>query len=274
MQKEQKTQYQDLIKKPLPELVALAKEHVSDGRSLTTKQESFKRAHSAVGKVIAAFKVVYAQKQDKGELPKGTSFRDYHKQVTGEFPNNHAEACANTFNGFVLTDLIAEQDYDLCAVDWLESASAILNRCQMDVGEKEVLDTIDILTQRPSDGGKQLRALKQALAPIKVGQAPATTDKEGNVKVMTELTPEIVSEILRAAFDKGFHSFVISELISEIQHISTRNEPIAKALFQDMPELTDSWDQSGVADEKLNAWMEEIESARAKKSAAPVAVAA
>jgi len=266
MQKPKPSSFEELRQMDIAALAALAKNHVTDERQVAKKAEALKGGHRQMGKVIAAMKIKHAEAVDGGAIAKGKSFREYHKAVAGDFPNNHAEQCAVAFNGYVLSGLIAESDYDLCALDWLEKAASILNLCKGNLGASQVIEAAELLKTRPDKGAKELAEIKKSLKPAKEGDEETGEGEEPGENVVREITPGIVSALLRDAFNRGLHSYVIAELISEIHHVQGRAPNIQQALFDAGFDMGDAWANSGVPSDTLNAWAGE----RDKRNAPPV----
>jgi len=184
------------------------KRHVTDETKLGTLTESFRSGHRETGKAMAAAKELHADAMNARTLPK-MSFRDYHKGLFGQFPNNHAEACSCAFLSYVVTGLITEADYDNVATDWLELASTIVNAVLEgggDVTSDNVKAAADILKVRPSDGARKLRGIKNVVKPkkAKAGETPAAAEGADATKgVPLNLEQKLHHVAAELAYAKG-----------------------------------------------------------------------
>ncbi len=248
--KVERPSFENLIKLDITKLTEMAKAHVSLQRNANKAREKFTGKHVEAGRIMAAFKVVYAKKQLSGDISGGTSFKDYHRNVTGEFPNNHAEACSVAYNAYVITGkIIGESDYFNCGYEWLATAATIYNLVE-DLKHASVIEAARILHDRPSDGAKQLRELKRQLKG-QVENADGKTE---------ELSAELLLGTIRMALRLNMHTLIMSEMIAEVDDMAKRERSpgTAKAMFQTTRDLSHRWAKSGFKDELLNSWAEEL----------------
>lgn len=160
------------------ELYGLAKTVVSPFTKLDKTKTEISEKIQFFGKVVAAMKRLYQEEYNAGKLPKDMPFKKgktgkrlgyFDMHAGGELPPR-VEALAELFNTLVLgiggKALISEEDYDLCTAAWLEAANPIINEAMKQHGDNwkgcdDVLDVVNILTKRPSDGLNKLKAIRK-----------------------------------------------------------------------------------------------------------------
>ena len=202
---------------------------------------------------MAAYKRVFAEKVNDGSIPEGTPFAEYFKIATGKAPSGRIEQCANTFNSFVVSDLITEQDYDFCAADWIEKASAIVKAAKNDLGNPSVLDTASLLKARPSDIAKKLNLIKAELR----GKTKEV-DKDGDV-----LNLERVVGFVKMASEKGYGADIVTTIDTLIrEHGSEWDEQVQRNTFVSCEKLLAAWTET-VGEATIDGWLSEAEKANA-----------
>ncbi len=222
---------------------------VKVSKAIETAKEKFVDNLKEFAKEIAAAKRLYTERIEDKSIPGDTSFKKYFKDNTkGELPPR-AEALASLFNALVLTldgngkPLLPEEYFDAAAVDWLEKASAIVNAARKKHGENwktcdEVLDTINALS-KPGDAAK-------ALKEIRATQKGEKKDGGGDgAKSAVAITPQLAAEYLIAA----------------IKQAATKTAEEQYSLFVLSTQVGDSWAESGLSDDVLNAMSEQLDAA-------------
>ena len=259
----EKIAYDKLVAMTLDQLTELADDHVTLKTNANKASKKFKSNMGPAGKVLAAFQVRYVQEQTEKKFSVGISFKEYHKNATGEEPNNHAQQCAVTFNALVITaKIISETDYDNCHGEWLKAVCEIIGEAGEELTHPSVIEAAAILHDRPSDGSKQLREIKAEL------KGNIITD-EGE----KEVSGATVIAMVRAGINKGMHSLITSELTAAADNLAQSGHPeaILKAFFQSTIDLSDRWALSGIPKDTLVKWRTEYaenNKAKAEKAAA------
>lgn len=208
-------------------------------------------------KGVAALKRIYTERIEKRDIPGDTAFKKFFKDnIGGELPGR-VEALANLFNALVLTNdakgnpLIAEEIYDdeATPVDWLEKASAIINAAREKHGDAwkgcdEVLDMINALS-KPGDAGKKLKEIRERQK--KDGKPATAGEGEGTPEAGAEKTRVPMTVALAAQF-----------IIAAIKGAAELSDEKGAELFALTMEISSAWEQSYVAEEKLNRWSDNI----------------
>jgi hypothetical protein len=262
---EAKPKYAELTAVGLAKLTEFAKQAVGISDKLKADTKTFNMNAKVLGKVVAAMKVRYAEATDSGILPK-LSFAQYHKNVAKGPVPNHAESCSVTFMNLVLTDRITEDEYDLCATDWLEKAAAIVSKVLKDgknLDCDEVKQVCDILKKRDADkAAKELRALAKQVK----GEGASIEAKDGDKTTVVDYSPALLAAVLNRAFNENHHALIVGVLTDEISEISKRGRDVG-AVRDFYTGLTykvgNAWDVSGIPAETINAWESEWETAKA-----------
>lgn len=198
------------------------------------------------GKVMAAFKRKYAEMVDKGAFPKGTSFAEYFQNVFGMKPDGKVEQCAACFNGYVLSDLISEKDYDLCAADWLQKASTVLKLCNNDLKSDHVKNAATILEERGKDGAKKLR---HSIAELK------GTIVDANGKT---LNADDVAEQVSSFLKNGFGTLVLTCVKTHVKdNVRNADSSEQKDLYQASQSIMHQWEDAGIDARMIINWFED-----------------
>jgi hypothetical protein len=253
-QKESFETFETLVKLPVEDLTERSKDYFVTCDKLVAMKTTETKCRRQAGKVMAAFKVVYAEKVNAGDFPKGTSFAEYFKSVTDKAPNGRVEQCANTFNHFVVSNLIEESDYDKCATDWLEKASVIVKQADFDLENETVIEVADILHERYGDSAKRLRQLK-----AKAKGQESKTDDEGK-----PFTLETVVAFLKIATDKCYATDIFRIMTDLIGSEGKDWHPeIQRTVYLESQRANgDVWDKVASSD-RIESWIESV----AKKEA-------
>ena len=238
--------FDTLVTLSIDDLVKRSKAYFSTVTRLGKLKEEETNSRRQAGKVVAAFKRVYAEKQDAGEFPAGTSFAEYFQNVTGAKPEGRVEQCANCFNHLVVSKLIAENDYDKSATDWLEKASVIVKQSGNALTHPNVLKTAELLKERPHDTAKQLRQLK-----AKAKGQDSKVDDEGK-----PFTLETVIAFVKIAVDKGYAADVFRTMTDLIGSEGKEwNPETQQAVYLESRRANgDVWEKVTAA-ETLDAWI-------------------
>jgi len=245
--------FETLVALSIDELQARSKKYVLTVTRLGQMREKETRSRPQAGKVMAAFKRVFTEKVKDGSIPEGTSFTEYFKIATGKAPSGRVEQCANTFNSFVVSNLITEQDYDFCAADWIEKASAIVKAAKNNLGNNHVLDTANLLKSRPSDIAKKLNLIKAELR----GQSNKV-DENGDT-----LNLEHVIGFVKMATDKGYGADIATTLCTLIrENVKEWEEKPQRETFVACGKLMSVWAET-IGEETINGWLSEAEKADA-----------
>lgn len=260
---DQKPSFDTLKKLGLAKLAALAKENVEAQSRVKNAADKFKRTAKSVGKILAAMKITHADAKDNGTLPKGQSFEDYHKSVTGEKPWNHAMQCARVFDSLVLTGRLLESDYDRRAADWLQHASVILGKL-LESGAKldcpEVTKLVEILKSAADDeGAKLLRQMKAGLKGAVEGEAGdeklLTVDDLKNADVLVRR----VAQLSYKANGTEIHGLnLVAGIVAEYTK-SEKREDVLRQLYAALNNALDA-----IAPELQDQFVKEIEDAKIK----------
>ncbi|MGN6556337.1 MAG: hypothetical protein ACTHLW_21710 [Verrucomicrobiota bacterium] len=229
--------------------IEYSKTIVSTNKAVEKAKTKFTEKLQFYAKVVAALKRSYTKALNARQVPPDTSFKKYFEQNAGGALPGRVEALASVFNSLVLTldsngkPLLSEENFDLAAVDWLEKANAIVAAAQKKHGDNwktcdEVLDTINALS-KPGEAGKKLKEIRERQKEEAEPGEPGEAGDESTEKVqVVPLTVGRCVEFLKAA----------------ILAASGMPEESARVLFCDVCDLADSWDKSGIAEHKLNAW--------------------
>ena len=146
------------------DLYAAATDHVRVSDAVGKAKDKFTDALKPFAKIVASLKRRYTGLREKHEIALDIPFKKFFKDnVKGDLPAR-AEALAALFNSLVLTfdgngkPLLAEENFDAAAVDWLEKANAIVKAAQKQRGDDwkgcdDVLDTLNALS-KPGDAAK------------------------------------------------------------------------------------------------------------------------
>jgi hypothetical protein len=225
------------------ELYAAATGYVKISDSISKAKDKFADGLKPFAKVVAALKRRYTELRETHSIALDIPFKKFFKDnVKGELPAR-AEALAALFNSLVLTNdangkpLLAEENFDAAAVDWLEKANAIVKAAQKQHGDNwkgsdDVLDTLNALS-KPGDAAKTLREIRK--------RQKGETSADGETAV--PLTPEMAAELFIAA----------------IKTAGQMPQDKAANLFRLSLQCSDAWAESGVSDETLNQWTVNIQ---------------
>lgn len=251
--------YADLLKLTRDELLKqYITPFVKDDASIAQKQERQRSKTPLLGKAMAALQIKFAEAQDKDELPKGLSFKEWHKQQTGEIPNNHVEQCAGAYRFFVGTKLMTEEDYDLSGADWLTTAYTIAKETKFDKDSTAVKETTALLKRPTGDTAKQLRELKRDVK----GQV---ADRDENGKETTkELTAQMLVATLRVALANKMRSLIFAELTALVLNAHSMKADDAESLYNQTRDLQDAWERSEVTPVMQAKWEDNRQSSEAK----------
>lgn len=201
------------------EIYKLAAGHVKISDSVSTAQDKYTNSLKPFAKVVAAVKRLWVEMREKRTLALDIAFNKFFKDnVKGDLPGR-AEALAALFNSLVLTfdankkPLLAEENFDAAAVDWLEKANAIVKLAQKKYGDPgwqtsdEVLDVINALS-KPGDARKTLQDIRKRMkgetpAAGEAGEGGETAEgetAEGANATSVKMTPALAAQFLCAAF--------------------------------------------------------------------------
>ena len=136
--------------------------------------------------------------------------------------------------------LLAEEFYDEASVNSLEIANKCVNHAKAVAqesgkdwrGHNDTLDVINALS-KPGDATKKLKAIRSR-------QNPKSADTDGENAVVT--TPELAAEYLIAAIKKA----------------GEMPEEKAANLYRLTIKINDAWIESGVSEDTLNRWTDNI----------------
>jgi hypothetical protein len=245
--------YAVLVAMKPADLANRAKSIVKLQTAVTTAETDFTESLHTSGKVCAAMKTQYTQRVENRDIPGDTSFKDYWDQNAGGKLPGRVEALAGLFNALVLTldangkPLLAEENYDAAAIDWLEKANAIVNAARKKHGDAwktcdDVLDVVNALS-KPGDALKTLKEVRKR----QKGEKLETAEGEAAPDVVP-LTTERCLAFLRAA-------------------IGTATAETGRELFVATLELASAWNSSNVPTATLNTWAKEVREAKAAGAA-------
>ncbi len=245
---EPKLTFTDLDTMDTAAKIEYAKVIVTTNKAVDKAKAKFTEKLQFYAKVVAALKRAYTKSLNAREIPPDTSFKKYFEQNAGGALPGRVESLASVFNSLVLTldangkPLLTEENFDLAAVDWLEKASAIVSAAQKKHGDKwkmcdDVLDTINALS-KPGEAGKKLKEIRER----QKSEPDSDSDKEA---------AEGESSVTAAPLTAGR---CVEFLKALIRVAGEMPEQQAHTLFNDINDLVDAWDKSGVGEDMLNAW--------------------
>jgi hypothetical protein len=243
--------FETLINLTLEELKQRSLTFVKTSKAAKSLRERVTKRRPQAGKIMAAFKVQFSERVEKGSIPKGTTFKDYFSLATKGEPDGKVEQCANTFNSFVVTNLIDEKDYDYCASDWLEKASVIVRCAEHNLENEHVLAAATILKDRPNDGAKLLNLIK-----AKQRGNETKVDENGD-----PLNLEGVVSFIKMASEKGYGADIATTLNTLIrEHGKEWDEKVQRATFDSCEKLASAWTET-VGEATIDGWLSEAEKA-------------
>lgn len=234
--------FAELTKLASADLYKQAAFAVKVSKAVETAKDRFDETLQFSAKVVAAMKRRYQAQINAREIPPDMSFKKYFEQNAGGVCPARIEALAALFNALVLTvdkngkPLLAEEIFDEAAVDWLEKANAIIKAAQKEHGENwkgcdDVLDTINALS-KPGNAAKKL-------AEIRKRQKGESKSSDGESVTMT---PELAAEYFMAAIKKAGE--MPADRAANLYHLTVK--------------LNDAWVESGIDDDTLNRWANNI----------------
>jgi hypothetical protein len=218
--------------------------------AIASARDKFKNSLHYGAKVVAALKRLYIVRLNGKQIPQDVPFSSKKAGKGGFFEQNcggtlpgRVEALAALFNSLVLTfdangkPLLTEKNFDAAKVDWLEKANAIISHAQEKLGENwkgcdEVLDTLNALSN-PGDPAKTLKEIRK--------RQKGETVAEG-----AETAPVLTI------------GMAVEFLIASIKSASTMPQEIAANLFHQTMKISDSWAQSGISNETMNQWSDNV----------------
>jgi hypothetical protein len=240
------------------ELHALAKTVISPFSRLQKTTTEISEKIQFFGKVVAAMKRAYQAEVNAGDkLVKDMPFKKakngkrpgyFDMHAGGELPGR-VEQLAELFNALVLgiggKPLITEEDYDLCTAAWLEASNPIINEAMKQHGDNwkgsdDVLDVVNILTKRPSDGLKKLKAIRKRQKGLETEEGG--DGENAGAGEVAALTVGRAVEFLKAAI-KG---------AGQIKPEDAGN------LYADIMSLGDAWAESGVDEATMERWANNV----------------
>ena len=218
---------------------------MSTGVSLVSRianqQETERKVRPAYAKLVAALKRDHAKGQDEKTIPKDTTFRKYFAQNCGGDLPGRLEALATLFNTLCLIEingkpLLAEPTYDAHSTNSLEIANACISHAKEKHGDNwraadDTLDVINALSQ-PGDATAKLKKIRESQKGV--------TEKTGG-------EPQPITTAM-----------AVAHILAAIQSAKDMNEEAAAQLFADTVTIGDSWAASGISDEMLNKWSNNI----------------
>ncbi|PWU21756.1 MAG: hypothetical protein C5B50_00960 [Verrucomicrobia bacterium] len=246
-----KLTFAELIAMPIGDLATHLKKIVSVNAAVEKAKDAFSASLQFSAKCVAALKRAYVDRLNKKEIPPDTTFKKYFEQnASGTLPGR-VEALASLFNALVLTvdvngkPLLSEEFFDAAAVDWLEKANAIIKSAQKTHGDAwktcdDVLDTINALS-KPGDALKKIKEIRERQKGKK-GEGDETVDA-------TSVAPLT-------------NGRAIQFLIAAVKNAKALSEKDAYELYCGTFLIMDTWADSGLSDETLNAWMSKYDKAR------------
>jgi len=231
------------------DLAVYCKKIVRVDQAIVKARDAFTKGLKQNAKAVAALKRAHAAKRDTGEIPGDWDFKKYFKNVAGGDLPGRVEAMAALFNSLVLTldanqkPLLPEEYFDAAKDDWLEKANAVIKAAQKQYGDPawktcdDVLDVINALS-KPGDAAKKIKEIR------------ARQKGEGDEESAEQpLTVGRAVEFLKAAIKNGGNMLAAGK----------KDEVFD--LYVETFRLTDHWIDSGIPDEILNKWTEQLESA-------------
>lgn len=225
------------------ERYALMQDGVKLGKKVSETRDTYKTVTPWYAKVVAALKRDHAAQKDARTIAADETFRQFFaKNCGGDLPGR-LETLASFFNTMCMVEdgsgkpLLAEEFYDAASVNSLEIANKIINNVKTKLGDawrgnNDTLDVINALS-KPGDATAKLKAIRTRQEP----KDAKTGDENAAV-----LTPERAIEFL----------------VAWIKTAGDKAEEKAAAIFAGTVKITDAWAESGVSDDILNRWSDNI----------------
>ena len=239
-----KLTFADLTQKPAGELAPFLVDTVKTFGTIETAKEKFTGMLQFSAKVVAAFERLYTERLNKRDIPANTAFKEYLKQNAGGEVPGRVLALANLFNTLVLTlkngvALLSEEFFDAAKVDWLEKANAIIAAARKEHGDNWMTsaDVQDVVTalSKPGDAGKTLKSIRKR----QKGEQDDAGESAESAPVLT---------VGRA----------VEFLIASIKNAGKMPESDAADMFAATNQIVDTWSESGIAEDTLNRWSNNI----------------
>ena len=245
--KDQKLTYAEILNLSVAERYALMADTLKLGKKVVETRDNFRAVTPASAKVVAALKRDHRKFLDDKIIAADTTFAAFFAQNCGGKLPGRMETLATFFNSMCLVDdggkpLLPEAFYDAASVNSLEIASKCLNHAKklaQDAktdwrGHNDTLDVINALSM-PGDATKKLKEIRKRQNPEK----SETADENAAV-----LTPESA----------------IAFLTAWIKSSADKPEEKTAAIYAGTLQISDAWAESGIADDTLNRWTENVQS--------------
>ena len=231
---------------PSADLFKLASAPVKLNANITESRETERKERKFNSKVVAAMKRRYVARLNSREIAPDTTFAKYYEQNAGGKCPGRVQSLAGLFNNLVLTEgadhlqLLTETTYDGAMLDWLEKANAIVNAAIKAHGENwkgsdDVVKAIAALTGPPDNVVETLDAIRAR----QKGETPETATAEA-----------VTLTVGRAV------AFLLAYIKNDAKAAA---ELEAATLFASCVELGNAWGDSGVSEDLLNKWTNNID---------------
>lgn len=225
------------------ERYALMADGVKLGKKVEETRDTYKKVTPWYAKLVAALKRDHARFKDEKAIAPDQTFKQFYAQNCGGDLPGRLETLAAFFNSMCLVEdgkgnpLLSEACYDAASVNSLEIANKCVNHAKEKHGDNwrgcdDTLDVINALST-PGDATAKLKEIRKRQNGAK--------EKSGDENAAL-LTPEHAIEFL----------------VAWIKTASEKPEEKSAAIFAGTLKISDAWAESGLSDDTLNRWVENI----------------
>ncbi len=215
--------------------------------------------HQYAGKILCAARIAWEKLREQG-WDRHQTFPDYFELMTGCRPSGHGQSCAKTYRTMVLTETIAEADYDENRSEAIQTTSRVISKVEDDINHPAVAAAALILRQRSGSAIKELKALLDRLIKDPVTGEVKLLDKAQAAELNVQ--PLTYSPALELAFKiaKDGHHSVLAAPLEEMAASTSKLEEarsLAIAAANIRASLANNLDEHGqrrFSDEVIAAW--------------------
>ena len=224
------------------ERYALMADGVKLGKRVEETRDTYKKVTPWYAKLVAALKRDHARFKDEKSIPADQTFKQFYaKNCGGDLPGR-LETLAAFFNSMCLVEdgrgnpLLSETCYDAASVNSLEIANKCINHAKDKQGDNwrgcdDTLDVINALST-PGDATAKLKEIRKRQNGM---------EKAGDENA-APLTPEHAIEFL----------------VAWIKAAGEKPEEKSAAIFAGTLKISDAWAESGLSDDTLNRWADNL----------------
>lgn len=239
-----KLTFEEIQKLSPAERYKLMQEGVKLGKKVVETRDTLKKVTPWYAKLVAALKRDYASFKDAKSIAADLTFKVFFAQNCGGELPGRLETLASFFNTMCLVEdgkgnpLLSEANYDAASVNSLEIANKCINNAKEKHGDQwrgcdDTLDVINALST-PGDATAKLKEIRKR----QNGAKEKTGDENAAV-----LTPESAIEFL----------------VAWIKSAGDKPEEKTAAIYAGTLKIGDAWAESGIGDDTLNRWTENIQ---------------